>query len=77
MPIYEVTLTTQATGLIEANSEEVAIKTVNYSTRIKQRLMDERGDDIITASTDITGDYDDDYEKLNECLFPFEKGLFR
>ncbi len=77
MPIFEVTLTTQSTGLIEANSEKEAIRIVGYSKRIKQRLMEERGDDIITASTDITGDYDDDYEKLNECLFPGERRLFR
>jgi hypothetical protein len=65
MPIFEVTLTIQATGLIEAESESDAINKASHYRYIKKRLMDERGDDTITASCGITGDYDPDYLLLD------------
>jgi hypothetical protein len=65
MPIFEVTLTVQSTGLIEAESESDAINKARNFRYIKKRLMDERGDDTITASCDITGDYEADYLLLD------------
>lgn len=65
MPIYEITLTVQATGLIEAESESDAIAKASKFRYIKRRLMDERGDDTITASDDIIGDYEADYLLLD------------
>jgi hypothetical protein len=63
--IFEVTLTIQATGLIEAESESDAISKASHYRYIKKRLMDERGDDTITASGDITGYYEADYLLLD------------